>query len=231
MDNKVNSPKQLLNDSDEIANSKITWSPDGSTFAVAYMLANQGRIVLYDAQGNEKQIFKPSDGIALFPQFVDNDTLLYVSMVRDNLKIMALDVNSNPGKPKEVVTGSNFELSPDKRSLAYLVRNGDGNLWNIKVDAIDSELQVGATLAEAEVKDGSSVLTWSPDNRYLLYSDEGNIWALNTKDGSKKQLVSDMFNITRIIWDTNEGIIFTGIPKEAEMKEDYTFSTYRIKLK
>lgn len=230
MENKPNAPKKLLNDSDEIANSKITWSPDGKTFAVAYMLANQGRIVLYDTQGNEKQTFKQSNGVLLFPQFVDNETLLYVSSSGDTTKVMSLDT-SNPSNSREVVTGGNFELSPDKRSLAYLVRKENSDQWKIKVDAIDGNLQIGATLAEVEVKDASSEMAWSPDNQYLLYSDEGSIWALNTKNGTKKQLVSDMWNIIRIIWDEKEGIVFTGIPKEAELKGDYTFSTYRIKLK
>lgn len=255
MANKPNAPKKMVSKPGEIIDPIITWSPDGSTFAVAHQLSTPGKIVLYDAQGNEKHSYNLNEGIARLPQFVDQDSLLYVSIIGDSAKIMALDVNDHAGgvnenvtgsnselpsvlvadrelgfKVKEVVPGSNFELSPDKRNLAYLVPNGDGN-YKIKIDAIDNDLKVGATLAETELRDGSSVLAWSPDNQYLLYSDEGNIWALNTKDGTKKQLVSDMFNITRMIWDIKEGIIFTGIPKEAEKSGDYSFSTYRIKLK
>ncbi|SHK37621.1 TolB family protein [Desulforamulus aeronauticus] len=232
MENKLDAPKKLIHKSDEIANS-IAWSPDGQTFAVSYFLINKGRIVLYDAQGNEKQSFQQQSGIAIFPQFLDNNTLLYVSVNRgDNtLKVMALDVTAGTNKPKEFVAGTNFKVSPDKRSLAYLVNDGDRSQWKIKVNAIDSNLKVGSTLTEASVKDSSVQMAWSPDSRYLLFSDESNIWAINTKNGEKKQLVSDMRMINHLLWAGDEGIIFTAISKEDEKKGNYNFNTYLIKLK
>lgn len=242
MENKPNAPKVQIHKSDEIANPRIAWSPDGRTFAVSYFLINKGRIVLYDAQGNEKLSFRqPPDGIALFPQFFDNDTLLYVAVNRDDntLKVMALDINDSMGKPgepvihtsKKIITGTNFEVSHDKRSLAYLETDEEHNQWKLKVNAIDSNLKLGSILTETVIKDGSAQLAWSPDSRYLFYSEEGNIWALNIENGDKKQLVSDMRMINKILWSGDKGIIFSGITKEAERKGDYNFVTYRIALK
>ncbi|MEG6521598.1 hypothetical protein [Desulfotomaculum sp. 1211_IL3151] len=234
MENKPDAPKKLIHKSDEIANfNSISWSPDGQTFAVSYFLINKGRIVLYDAQGNEKQSFQQPDGIAICPQFLDNHTLFYVAVDRANntLKVMAQDVTASTNKPKELVAGANFEVSPDKRSLAYLVNDGDHSQWKMKVNAIDSNLKVGSTLTETSVKDSLAQMAWSPDSRYLLFGDGSNIWVINPKNGDKKQLVSEIGMIYNLFWINAEEIIFTGVAKEAEGKGDYNFNTYRIKLK
>lgn len=232
MENRPNAPKKLIHKSDEIANS-ITWSPDGQKFAVNYFLINKGQVILYDAKGNEMQSLPQPKGIALFPQFYDQDTLLYVSVNHEanTSKIVAQDVMDKGQNPREVVAGTNFEVSPNKRSIAYLSTNTDRSQWKIQVSAIDSDLKVGSTRAEVTIKDSSSLIAWSPDSRHLLYSEEGNIWAINVENGDKKQLATDMGRIQQLLWAGEKEIIFTGITKEAEQNGDYDFNMYRIQLK
>lgn len=233
MENKPHVQKKLVSKPGDMLDANITWSPDSKTFAVAYFSpdpANPGKIVFYDAQGNEKHTFKQGEGKVLFPQFIDNNTLLYTSNIGDAVKVMALNIN-NINQPKEIATGMLAKLSPDKRSLSYFVRQGDKEQLKIKVNAIDTDLQIGTTLAEHAVEDDVDEIAWSPDSRYLVYGGGESIWALDTKDGEKQQLASDMWSVNKILWDENEGIVFSGISKESKVKDDYTFSTYRIKLK
>ncbi|AEG59054.1 TolB family protein [Desulforamulus ruminis] len=229
MENKAGAAKKLIHKSDDIAVS-VAWSPDGKQFAVPYFLANDAKIILYDAQGKEIKTVAQSKGTKINPYFFDNHTLLYASLNPTGpVTIMALDLN-NESDPKEIVKGTNFAVSPNKRSIAYLSVNQDRSRWSIKVDAFNSDFKIGSTLSEISVKDGTAQMVWSPDSRYLVYSNGTDLWVLNPETGDKKQVVSNMSSILNILWAGNQDIIFSGIAKEMAEKDNHKIEMYRIKL-
>ncbi|MTI81201.1 MAG: hypothetical protein FH758_09980 [Firmicutes bacterium] len=238
MDNKPNAEKKSILQKDHpFASPNISWSPDGNLFAlITWGGANQ-IIGLYDQQGNLQKSIKSEKNQSLMNvTFYDNENIIYfVGDVTGKTPNHIAVKNINDKEPAQKIVNAlgTYAISPDKQRLAY-IQNSDPNsdAPNIlKIDALGTDFNTGSTLTEVEV--GHTVkMAWSPNSKYLVYSDNDKIWALNPETNDKKQLISNMYVITNVMWLNNEEVIFNGIPNE-DKKGDFseTIKMYRIKLK
>ncbi|WP_031517096.1 PD40 domain-containing protein [Desulfofalx alkaliphila] len=221
--------KQLQSASFPLATAYLCWSSEGE-LAVPYYDGQSGEIFLYNPQNNKfSNITAKGDrNLKTRPLFYNKDTLMYLSNNDKNHPMgTVIALNLNSGKEKEVVEAiNNFAISPNKQRIAYISGQTDDGKSIIKVDAIDSELNIGANLVEVNAGYGV-LLAWSPDSGHLLYSDSGSLWAVNPETGDKVQLASDMQFILNLLWVNEKEIVFSGVPTGSD---SYKNITYRITL-
>lgn len=199
------------------------WSPDSKDIAIKYG-TGKGKILIYDMLGKEKSVISEQQVEYMNgPVYYDEDNLMYVI----NDKIFKKDL-TNQGNLKKVVDGFNFEISPDKQRLAYFTRlkvQGTGSK-TLNVAALGKKLDLGAPMMSISVMEDSKIV-WSPDGKYLLYTDGGDIWVINPENQEKKQIASKVGYLMTLLWKSEKEIVYSSItsdPKDAAR-------IYQIRLK
>jgi dipeptidyl aminopeptidase/acylaminoacyl peptidase len=203
--------------------SSFDWSPDGKDLAIKYG-AGKDKILIYDMQGREKNVISDQQVDYMnHPRFYNEDNLIYVI----NDKIFKKDLTSQENS-KKIIDGFNFEISTNKQRLAYFTRpevQGTGsNLLNVA--ALGKKLDLGAPMMSLSVLEDSKIV-WSPDSKYLLYTEGGNMWVINPENQEKKQIASNVGYIITLLWKSEKEIVYSSItadPKDAAR-------IYEIKLK
>jgi serine/threonine protein kinase len=82
----------------------------------------------------------------------------------------------------------NFQISPDGRRLAYVGRASDGVL-SVFLRALD-DLDARSLPGTENVGTGS--VFWSPDSRWLVFSNQGRLKKLDAIDGGPVQTIADV---------------------------------------
>jgi Tol biopolymer transport system component len=203
--------------------SSFSWSPNGNDIAIKYG-TGKDKVVIYDVEGKEKDVISDQHVEYMnHPYYYDEDNLIYV----ENDKIFVKNLLGQ-GNIRKIVDGFNFEVSPNKQRFAYFTRpevQGTGsNVLN--ATALGRNLDLGAPMMSITVLEDSKIV-WSPDSKYLLYTDGGNMWVINPENQEKKQIASNLGYIMTLLWKNEKEIIYSSItsdPKDAAR-------IYQIKLK
>jgi Tol biopolymer transport system component len=203
------------------------WSPNGKEIAIKYGMGRD-KIIIYDQKKNEKNIISDKDVEYMnHPYYYDEETLLYVI----NNRVVAKDLTVQD-RVKKVVDGIDFEISNDKQRIAYFTKpdiEGTGTK-TLNVAAIGKNLDLGSAILNMTVPMDSKIL-WAPDSKYLLYTDSGNIWAVNPQNQEKKQIASNVGYIITVLWENEKEIVYSSIPSEIKEGTNNAASIYQINLK
>lgn len=178
-------PRWIKNPANNI--SSLTLSPDGKAVAIIA----RGRIFINHTSGDRWLEVTRKSGIRYKDvNFIDNNTIAYLSDETGEFEIWSTKINGN-SKPNQLtkqskVLISNFQVSPNGKSLAYIDKDQILRLVDIGTKSV----------SEIDNSDyfGYLGMSWSNDGNYLTFvkSNIGfgaEIWSYNLKD-KKKQLVS-----------------------------------------
>lgn len=235
MENRPGAEKIKLEEQNKdglLVSPHIGWSPESKNIAISKSYLDIGKILIFDTEGNEKRAIE--GGKMMVPYFVDNERLILVyDYAEDGMKgvtdatVGVLDLSDiNDTQPEQIVSGLDYALSPDKQRLAYITRTQDGEGLTLQVAALDTNLNKASELAEFSM-DWGYQYKWSPDSRYLLYSADDGVWAVNPDTELTMQLAEGMSLVLNLHWARDNEIIFTGIPKDGDYD---TVKIYRLKL-
>lgn len=62
-----------------------------------------------------------------------------------------------------------------------------------------SDFKTGAVMTELTCVNPGVQMVWSPDSKYLLYFNDGEIWAVDSGTKDKKQLASGVSFVTSLL--------------------------------
>lgn len=244
---KANAERKMLKEAEDTVQypwgwcpeemSPVSWTADSAKFSLAFSCYrySNNKIFIFDKDGKRiKEIDAKTNGFdrLRYPCFYNNDTVLAVAekVVNHEVEygIYAFSLNSINIKPKKVVNPAGreyitFALSPNKKMIAYVGWVKEAGMYEIKADAIDQNLKT--TFQGATGSNSIGQVAWSPDNRHLVYVDNGNMWLYNPSSCDKKQIVS-MNYISKVVWVNSRELLFSGIDQENSEAE----KIYDLKL-
>jgi TolB protein len=98
---------------------------------------------------------------------------------------------------------SDPKWSPDGRRLAFDSRREDGerNIWVLEPDGTFQRLT-------SDTGANNSFPTWSPDGQQIAYVHDGEIWVMNSADGSDGHAITSGANDGRPSWGVTGQILF-----------------------
>lgn len=211
-----------------------SWSPDGSTLAVQFVLqeGHEGiTFVRFMASGTERTDYGPCryspawspDGQYLaFYTDCDNKSALSIAQISSGEETDL--VTTLPDRVKDRTKyETRISWSPDSQLLAYDVRGEQEQyrIWIVSRDGKSSQyLTTGSEPA------------WSPTRDEIAFERDGDIWILSTETGQEYKLVDDPVRAHWPVWspDGNQ-LLFVSWRDDSEKNRRTTIvntEIYRI---
>ena len=99
-----------------------------------------------------------------------------------------------------------FALSPDGRQLAFEAEGSDGHygLWIRSLDSLEAHALSGAEFASNDI----SIFFWSPDSRYIAFSDSGELKKVDVSGGPPQTLCGTLGILVGGTWNPDGVIVF-----------------------
>lgn len=188
------------------------WSPDGQLIAFDAQTVTGTKLFMVEADGENLREIIDSSVSGNLVWSPNGERVALAAWTNDNppLNILVLDVEtciyaSNLCQPKQLTNGSaNTDSrlpswSPDGEQITFLSnRNGQ---WNIYLEDVECNPCDARPLTDIQV-DGSTVLNWSPDGRWLAFTvlpidAPTRLYVLDT--------ACDTFNCTYFVSDKERG--------------------------
>jgi TolB protein len=170
------------------------WSPDGSTIAVSLEQDGNSDLFLLTPEGRAVRRLTEDPGIDVSPTWApDGRRLAFCSSRRGGPQIYVMDVGS--GNIRRLTFRGDYNTSPawsPKGDLiAYTTRSGGFRVMVAPVNGGDPrELAAG--------EDPS----WSPDGRYVVFSQRGRLMIARRDGGSVKELTRGGGDDTSPAWSS-----------------------------
>lgn len=170
------------------------WSPDGRTFITAAR-DRRGRngIFRVDVATGQPSLVVLGPGFGAQPQWQpDGARIVY----RDGPRVMSVSVDgTEPHEIARIPSLRTFQLSPDGRTVAYLVDadGGGASLWTMP--ATGGPARELLSIAEATVAGPVRGLTWAPDSAAVLVARKGgerwHLWQVPINGDSARRIEMD----------------------------------------
>jgi TolB protein len=194
-------------------NGMPAWSPNGKQLAFVGGNREQPSVYVADADGNGLRQVSEADKGAMFPFWLNNETLGYTHFEQMEVKSALVTRKPAGGAAQTLTEGMGLmfatagSVSPDGKQLAYavLLLGGESSASvRIRDLAANSE----ATVAEAKIMpaNGPDMLVapaWAPDGKGLviaLPTDKGNGLFYVTPDGKQRRLTPDGVDCASPFW-------------------------------
>lgn len=213
MDNSDISPIVCNQNSAIFENTPINWSLEGKHILTSGWNKKNDLMVIHNSDGKEIGCL---DWISSYK--VNNDTKTFnrqlacffdQSRVIYNIgeRIVSRDINKLNQVPEDIVEGSDFVVSPDKKYIAYLSQE-DTQKRHLKIDLLGSDMKVLYTAEEVDLISTIPVFKWANDSKSITYYSENAIWNLNIETKEKVQLTTDMGIVKELYWVNNNCFVF-----------------------
>ncbi|MFW5691632.1 MAG: TolB family protein [Chloroflexota bacterium] len=180
------------------------WSPDGRS-----LLYLQGRdfgefsLTRINRATGAQVPMLPDDRPVLEAAWSPDGThLLYTAERRGRADIYVIAVAD--GEPHNL-TENNFQdtrpsWSPDGTQIAFLSNREGG--WHLYVTSINGEPAQRLTTVPLGISATWATLAWSPDGARIAYTHEGDLFTIETADGSVRRLTIDQPIPATLNWFT-----------------------------
>ncbi|WP_010244995.1 NADase-type glycan-binding domain-containing protein [Acetivibrio cellulolyticus] len=212
-----------------IQGTEIRWSSDGESLLATGWNGKNDKIFIFDKEGQEKysldskqySVLNTSGGDFCKTQniqFYDKSTILYAEGDNIILKEIKNDtLEKICFSERKIVNGYSFEISPDKKYIAYSLKVDQTN-YVIKVDLLGEDFMPLYTVSELKISSPEPVYAWSSDSKYLTYFNDNAIWNINLGTRENKKIITNMGRVCKIRWAQNKGFIFEALFEEEKME-------------
>jgi len=190
------------------------WSPDGKRLAFATGTQMVTTIHVADADGNGLRRVSEDGKRALFPFWLDAETVGYTAMTEEmRTELRAVKAAGGAGEGlvagEGLILAGNGAVSPDGKRLAYVVLRPDmEGAVSIRIRDLAAKSEV--TVSEGKVPVGAdpemlAAPAWAPDGKGLvvaLGTEAGTALFYVTPEGAKRRLTPDGVSCATPAWYT-----------------------------
>ena len=179
-------------------NFGAAFAPDGQHLALVMSFLGNPEIFVTDLSTNSAGCLTESIGVPCSPSWSPTGTrLVYSSNEGRGMQLYVADFGSekSPGSLQRFNVGYRFATdpawSPDGTLIAFTARSR--STWVVAVKGYPN----GPTRL---IQRGAQHPSWSPNGRYLIYIQNGDLYRHDLVSGSRRLLISDFGEISEPRW-------------------------------
>ena len=177
-------------------NTSPSFSPDARKLALTMSFVGNPEIFILDLANGHAICVTESVGAPSSPTWhPDGRRLMYSANEGGGPQLFVVDTSTEQSSarwPTDYAFAADPEWSPNGSQVAFTTRIG--NDWAVAVQAYPS----GSS--KVIQRSGAQHPTWSPDGRSLAYTQHGQLWVHDLKNGRRHSIVSGRGDISEPRW-------------------------------